>query len=177
MGLYGFVFWVPTIVNSAAPKSTEFRVGMLAAIPYLVGAVTMVLIGHHADRHDERRWHIATCSLIACVGVTATCFALSRESISLGATIFLLSVAALGIFGSLGPFWALATRFLRGASAAGGIAIVNSIGGLAGFVAPYAIGYIKKASGGYTGLLVVSAALLCGSIVVLTVPKSIDRPQ
>jgi MFS transporter, ACS family, tartrate transporter len=177
MGLYGFVYWVPTIIKSVTPRSTNMSVGLFAAIPYLIGAVTMVQIGRHADRHNERRRHIAICALLASIGVTATCFALSRDAKSLPITLWTLCVAAIGIFGSLGPFWALATRFLRGASAAGGIAIVNSVGGLAGFVAPYAIGYIKQTTRGYTGLLLVSTSLFLGSIVALRVPKIIDRPQ
>ena len=67
-----------------------------------------------------------------------------------------LCLAAIGIWGSLGPFWALATRFLRGTAAAAGIAIVNSVGALAGFVAPYAIGWVKESTGGFGGLLVVA---------------------
>src|SRR5204863_229354 len=91
--------------------------------------------------------------------------------VRLGAATLLL---ALGIWGSLGPFWAISTRFLRGKSAAGGIAIVNSIGALAGFVAPFVIGWVKERTGGFNGLLVVSAALVCGAGLVLLVPHAVD---
>jgi hypothetical protein len=86
-----------------------------------------------------------------------------------------LCIAAIGIFGSLAPFWALATRFLRGTAAAGGIAIVNSIGALAGFVSPFVIGWVKDYTGGFGGLLVVSASLICGAGLILCVPRAVDR--
>jgi ACS family tartrate transporter-like MFS transporter len=87
-----------------------------------------------------------------------------------------LCLAAIGIWGSLAPFWALSTRFLRGAAAAGGIAIVNSIGALAGFASPSIIGWVKASSGSFTGgLLVVSASLVCGAALVLLVPRAVDK--
>ena len=86
-----------------------------------------------------------------------------------------LCVAAIGIFGTLGPFWAIPTRYLRGTAAAGGIAVINSVGALAGFAAPYAIGWAKDKTGSYSaGLLVVAASLALGSVLVLFVPASAD---
>jgi MFS transporter, ACS family, tartrate transporter len=170
MGLYGFIFWVPTIVDSVAVQ-TPLAVGIVSAIPFLVAAVSMVLIGKHADRHNERRWHVATCAVIAAVGVALICLCHSLITV-----IPAMCIAAIGIWGSLGPFWALSTRFLRGTAAAGGIAIINSIGALAGTVAPPVIGWVKTTTGHFTGgLLVVSGALLCGAVLVLCVPAAIDR--
>ncbi len=171
MGLYGFIYWAPTILKSVATGKTDLEIGFLSAVPYIVGAVTMLLIGRHADRHNERRWHVATCAMIAGGGVV-----LVSQCHSLGTVLPAMCVAAIGIFGSLGPFWALATRYLRGTAAAGGIAIVNSIGALAGFVAPSAIGWAKSTTGSFAGgLLVVAAALACGAVFVLAVPAAIDR--
>jgi ACS family tartrate transporter-like MFS transporter len=89
-----------------------------------------------------------------------------------------LCVAAIGIFGTLGPFWALPTRYLRGAAAAAGIAIINSSGALSGFVAPSVIGWAKQSTGRFTaGLLVVAASLLAGAILILLVPASVEAVE
>jgi ACS family tartrate transporter-like MFS transporter len=131
----------------------------------------MIIIGRHADHHNERRWHVASCGMCAAIGVGILCCCGSVASV-----LAAMCVAAIGIFGCLGPFWALATRYLRGAAAAGGIAIVNSMGALAGFAAPFAIGWAKSATGSFSiGLLVVSVSLIGGALLVLSVPVEIDR--
>jgi ACS family tartrate transporter-like MFS transporter len=170
MGLYGFVYWVPTIIKNAG-GDTDMMVGWWSALPYVVAAGSMVAIGHHADRHNERRWHIAACAVLAAAGVAVVAYCSTMSSVMPA-----LCVAAVGIFGSLGPFWALTTRYLRGQAAAGGIAIVNSIGALAGFVSPSIIGWVKTTTGSFTGgLLVASASLVGGAVLVLLVPQGIDQ--
>lgn len=169
MGLYGFIYWLPSIIKSVTATS-DLYTGFLSAIPCTVAAVTMVIIGRHADRKNERRWHVAASCLTAAGGIVVILLVGSSA-----AAIPSLCLAAIGIWGSLGPFWALATRFLRGTAAAGGIAIVNSLGALAGFVAPYAIGWIKEHTGGFAGLLVVAGAQVLGAILVLSVPRAIDQ--
>ena len=169
MGLYGFVYWVPSIVQNltAANNST---VGVLSALPFVVGAIAMVAIGAHADGAGRRRGHVATCAIIGASGMAAL-------ALPTGAAwgMAALCLAAIGIFGSLGPFWAIPTRYLRGTAAAGGIAVVNSVGALAGFVAPYAIGYAKDRTGSFAnGLLVVAASLALGSLLVFCVPANAD---
>jgi ACS family tartrate transporter-like MFS transporter len=164
MGLYSFVYWVPSIVESVTPGASVMRIGLLSAIPSVVAAVSMVIIGEHSDRQRERRWHVAGCAVVSAIGISGVIFCHSTPSM-----IVVLCVAAVGIFGALGPFWALATKLLRGSAAAGGIAIVNSIGALAGFVAPYVLGWAKQSSGSFArGLLIVSASLLCAVVTVLT---------
>jgi MFS transporter, ACS family, tartrate transporter len=166
MGLYGLTFWAPTLIKATASGASNLRVGFLSAIPYFVGAVSMVLIGRHSDRTGERRKHIATTTLIAAAGMAIVSLGKSEWTV----TAF-LCLAAVGIFATFGPFWALATRYLAGSAAAGGIAVVNSIGNLAGFLAPYAIGFAKDNFGSYTaGLLLVSASLAVGAVLVLCVP-------
>jgi ACS family tartrate transporter-like MFS transporter len=171
MGLYGFIYWLPTILKSFnAAGISDQRIGLLSAIPYAVGAVTMVLIALLADRIGKRRPVICCCGIIGSIGVAWVAYSHSPY-IGMAA----LCVAAIGIFGTLGPFWTIPTRYLRGTAAAGGIAIVNSTGALAGFVAPYAIGWAKTATGHFTaGLLLVSASLAVGAVLVLCVPTSAD---
>jgi MFS transporter, ACS family, tartrate transporter len=169
MGLYGFIYWVPTIVKSFT-HGDDFHVGLVTAIPYLVAAVSMVAIGISADRSGRRRWHVAGCAFVGAAGIAGLCN--SDQAVW---AIVALCVAAIGIFGTLGPFWALPTRYLRSAAAAAGIAIINSTGALAGSVAPTIIGWAKQTTGRFTaGLLVVSASLLVGAILILLVPANVE---
>ena len=170
MGLYGFVYWAPTIVQDLTALS-DAKVGMMTAIPYLVGAVTMVLIGRHADRTGRRKYHVSACALTGAIGLMVLAFASHHAILGMAS----LCVAAIGIFGTLGPFWAIPTRYLRGTAAAGGIAVINSSGAIAGFVAPSAIGFAVKQTGSTSpGLLLVAISLAAGAAVVLFVPMTID---
>jgi ACS family tartrate transporter-like MFS transporter len=170
MGLYGFVFWVPTIVKNLTGQSNA-RVGFISAVPFVVGAITMVLIGAHADGATQRRRHVAICAIVGAIGISAL-----AATTGMAVGLVALCVAAVGIFGSLGPFWAIPTRYLRGTAAAGGIAVINSIGALAGFVAPYTLGYVKQQTGSFAiGLFIVAASLVMGAILVLCVPANADQ--
>jgi ACS family tartrate transporter-like MFS transporter len=170
MGLYGFVFYVPSLVKSFSTSSTVV-VGFLSAIPFLVGAICMVIIGSIADRTGKRRNTVATSAIIAATGLCG--IAASHQLIW---AMITLCIAAIGIFGTLGPFWALPTRYLRGTAAAAGIAVINSTGALAGYVAPKAMASSHAATGNYVGgLLTIAAALTLGAILVLCVPRTIDR--
>ena len=99
MGLYGFIYWLPSIIKSVTTAS-DLEIGFLSAIPCTVAAVTMVIIGRHADRHNERRWHVATTALIAAAGVTIV-----SRCHTMATVMPALCLAAIGIWGSLGPFW------------------------------------------------------------------------
>jgi len=172
MGLYGFIYWVPTLVKLLSGDS-DAQVGWLSAVPYLVATISMVLIGSHADRTGHPRRHAAACAVIGAVGLTAVA---ASHHILLGMAA--LCLAAIGIFGSLGPFWSIPTRYLRGTAAAGGIAVINSIGALAGFVAQYAMGWTKDATGTFTlGLLLVAASLAIGAILILRIPSTADAAR
>jgi MFS transporter, ACS family, tartrate transporter len=169
MGLYGFVYWVPTIVKEMTGADTS-RVGWVSAIPYLLATVTMILIGRHADHRGKRRQYVSICAAIGAVGIVL--LTLSDQPLP---GMLSLCLAAIGIFGSLGPFWCLPTRYLHGTAAAGGIAVINSTGALAGFVAPTVIGWAKTSTGHLTaGLLVVAASLAAGAILVLLLPVDAD---
>ena len=144
--------------------------GLLSAIPYLVATVTMVFIGRHSDQTSERRWHIVGSAMTAAIGFAVVPLAVKSGSTAL--VILAWCVAAMGVWGSLAPFWALTSSCFRARAAAGSIAIVNSIGSLSGFVAPSVIGYAKEKTGSFAiGLFVVAAALICGAGMVLLVPR------
>src|SRR5262245_29500283 len=165
--LYALSFWLPQIVKSASGAS-DFQVGVLSAIPYAVAAVAMVAVGRHSDRTGERRWHI---SLSAAVGGAA--LALAGFVRGVVPAIVLLSLATAGLASMLGPFWAFATSFLGGIGAAAGIALVNSVGNVGGFVGPNIVGYVRQTTSDFAaGLAIVGAILVAGGVLVLTVNPS-----
>ena len=164
VALYAMSFWLPQIIKTASGGS-DLKIGLLSTIPYMFGAIAMVLVGRHSDRTGERRWHVA---IVTAVGGAA--FAASATVSSLVPSIALLSVAMVGLASMLGPFWALATSAVRGIGAAAGIALINSVGNVGGFVGPYIIGYVRDTTGSFgAGLVVVGAILASGGLLVLMV--------
>lgn len=163
VALYAMGFWLPQIIKSASGGSNA-EVGFLSAVPYAVAAVGMVVVGRHSDRTGERRWHIAVAAMVGGASFGASAFVhgtvLSLATLSLG---------MLGLASMLGPFWALATSFLGGIGAAAGIALVNSVGNIGGFVGPNIIGYIRETTRSFSaGLVIVGVILACGGLLVLT---------
>jgi predicted MFS family arabinose efflux permease len=130
----------------------------------VAGVIGTVWLGRHSDRTAERRFHLALPLFVASAGI-ASSTALDDPTMKMVA----LSIAGFGIFGCLPVFWTFPTAFLSGPAAAGGIALINSIGNLAGFAGPYAMGRIRDVTGSYTGgLLLLSAAGFMAMIIVLT---------
>src|SRR5262245_23539668 len=158
---YGLSFFLPQIVKSFG--LSNFETGLVAALPYVVGTVSIALWGRRSDRKLERRFHLAFPLFVASAGIAAST-AFDEPTMKLDA----LSVAGFGIFSCLPVFWTFPAAFLSGAAAAGGIALINSIGNLAGFAGPFAMGRIKDLTGSYTGgLLSLSAAGIVAMIIVL----------
>ena len=158
---YGLSFFLPQIVKAFG--MSNLQTGFVAAIPYAVGVVGIVWWGRHSDAKLERRFHTGFAIFIAAAGLTVAAF-LNDPT----AKMVAFSVAGFGIFGCLPVFWTLPTAFLSGAAAAGGIAIINSIGNLAGFAGPSVMGMIKDSTGSFTnGLLVLAGVAVVASIIVL----------
>ncbi|MCK8784027.1 MFS transporter [Roseomonas sp. NAR14] len=158
---YGLSFFLPTIVKDFG--LTNAQTGFVTALPYLVGTIGMVWWGRQSDRTGERKLHVALPLLIAAAGIAA-----STAFTDPGAKMLALSIAGFGIFACLPVIWTLPTAFLAGPAAAGGIAAINSIGNLAGFAGPYAMGWIKDRTGSFDlGLLCLAAAGLVGMAIVL----------
>jgi ACS family tartrate transporter-like MFS transporter len=167
VALYATSFWLPQIVKSASAAG-NFVVGVLSAVPYVVAAVGMVIVGRHSDRTGERRWHIAVSALVG-----GAAFAASAVLHDVGPALVVLSIAMLGLASMFGPFWTLATSVASGSGAAVGIALVNSVGNIGGFVGPYVFGAIKDATGSFAiGLTFIGAVLVLGGALVLTVRDS-----
>ena len=162
---YGLSFFLPQIVKAFGVSNLQ--AGLVAALPYVVGLVSIVFWGRRSDRKLERRFHLAFPLFVASAGIGIST-ALDDPTMKMAA----LSVAGFGIFGCLPVFWTFPAAFLSGAAAAGGIALINSIGNLAGFAGPYAMGSIKDMTGSYTGgLLSLSAVGLIAMAIVLALPS------
>lgn len=154
VGMYGVGLWLPQMLKGAT-QATDLAIGLFTAVPYLAAAVGMVWIGRHSDRRHERRLHTTLSLLAAAAGL-----AIAAMAGSLPLSLFALSLAAVGIWGALGPFWAMTTSFLSGPAAAAGIALVNAIGNLGGFLGPYLMGWLKEATLHYTAGLAALAVIV-----------------
>jgi MFS transporter, ACS family, tartrate transporter len=162
--VYGVSFWLPLITRDLSGFG-DFAVGLLGAIPYVAGVIGMVLFARHSDATGERRWHVAIAAFVGMIGLVLT-GATGLPAVEMGA----LTLAALGIYSTLATFWSLPTAFLSGTAAAAGIALINSVGNLGGFVGPYAVGYLSDATGSfYAGLLFLAVLMLLAGILALVV--------
>ena len=167
ISFYGVAFWLPQIVKSFSGLSNS-AVAMLSAVPYLSASICMVIVANHSDKAGERKWHVALPAFAGCLGLGLAVFFLENHY-PLPA-FFSLCLAASGIWSTLGPFWSLPTAFLGGTAAAGGVALINSIGNVGGFVGPYIIGYIKQTTQSFTsGMLVLAGTLLIAGFLALRV--------
>jgi D-galactonate transporter len=158
--LYGMQFWLPQIVKAFG--LTNAQTGFVTAIPYLFGTIAMILWARHSDATRERVAHVGGPLLLTAFALGAASYITDPAT-----TMIVLTVAAIGIFCTFAVFWTLPTAWLSGTAAAGGIALINSIGNLAGFGGPYLIGWAKDATGSTsTGLLVLSLLPLVAGLLV-----------
>jgi ACS family tartrate transporter-like MFS transporter len=158
--LYGMQFWLPQIVKAFG--LTNAQTGFVTAIPYVFGTIAMILWARHSDASRERVLHVGAPLLLTALALAASSYIADPVM-----TMVVLTVAAIGVFCTFGVFWTLPTAWLSGTAAAGAIALINSIGNLAGFGGPYLIGWVKEATGSTsTGLLVLAVLPLIGGLLV-----------
>lgn len=168
----GMLIFIPQIIKSLGTFS-NMTVGWLTMIPYICGGISLVVWGRVSDRMNERRWNL----LAACVVSTA---GLVLAGLTMGTWWALvgMSIAAIGFYGSKGPFWAMPPMFLTGTAAAAVIAWINSIGNLGGFFGPWYVGVMKDATGSYAGglyglaLLGLIASFVCAFFLHIPDPAS-----
>ena len=170
-GLYGVTFWLPTIVKELGIPD-PLQVGLVSAVPWAFGIVAMYLAARSADRSHEYRWHTAVSCVASAVGLVI--------SVAFHADVLLamtgLTIAAMGIMSALPIFWSNPTSLLGGTGAAMGIAFINSVGNLAGFAIPPAIGAIKDYTHSTdTGLHMLAVMMILGAIAVLSLRKPAAR--
>jgi ACS family tartrate transporter-like MFS transporter len=170
---YGF--WAPQLFQHRFTEATSTQIGLLTALSGLCTAAAMIANGLHSDRTGERRWHVAVPALIAASGMICYVVVDTPPGALTG-----LILAQAGINSMLPTFWALPPMFLRGVAAAGGIALINSVGNIGGFVGPNIISQIEGGPAGrFSGGLLVIAGVLCiGAILAVCVRKpQADRSE
>jgi len=171
-GHYGIAIWLPQILKSFAGMS-DLRVGVLSAVPFMTAAIVMVLVARHSDVRGERRWHLALSAFTGAIALAAS--AAARSPL---ASLLTISIAAAGISSAAGPFWTLPAGFLDGTAAAGGIALINSTGNLAGFVGPTVVGLIRQITGSFSGgMLAMAMAVLVAGVLALAMPRFAGHQQ
>jgi nitrate/nitrite transporter NarK len=167
--LYGISFWLPNLIRDLGIHHTG-TVGWISALPSLAAIVAMVLLGYLSDRAGERRRFIAFAFVLSAVGF-GLCILGGVTHPVLG--VLGLCLANAGALAIPAIFWSFQTAMLAGTALAGGIALVNSTGNLAGFAAPYLIGFVKDSSGSATVTLYVTGAImLVGAALTLAVRRS-----
>ena len=166
-GLYALAFFLPSIVagfrDTFAMQLSLVQVGLITAVPYAFGAVAMFLWSRHADRTREHVRHLAVALIVGGLAIPVALYLHHPYTVMIAVTI-----AAIGIFGALPVFWALPTRFLTGAAAAGGIALINSVSNLGGFAAPYITGALQDLTGNdRAGMWAIGLIMLLGAALVI----------
>ncbi len=164
--MYGVTLWLPSVIRSLSGLS-YFLTGVVSALPFLVTAIAMVLVGMGSDHTGERRWHTAIPAFVGAVALVAAGYGSS--------TVVVVACIGLGLVcaeSMVGPFWAMATSRMAGLSAAAGIAVINSLANLGGYFGPDIIGFFRKANGGFRGgLLAIGATLALSGAIALIVGR------
>ncbi|RZS85009.1 MFS transporter [Pigmentiphaga kullae] len=165
IGLYGIGLWLPQIAKAMGYSNAA--VGFIVAAPYAVSAAAMLAWGRRSDRRGERAGHVAAAALVSVAGLLASLY-FSTPWIALCC----LGLASVGIYACLGPFWAMPPLFLQGTAAAGGIALINSVGNLGGFAGPYLMGWIKETTGSFSlGMAALAGCLGVAAILALSLKR------
>lgn len=174
-GSYGFAFWLPSILKGTYKVSDQMT-GFMVAVPYIAAAIGLVVIAASSDRTHERRKHVAFAAMWGAFWVAFAAILLTPGLVpmpeSTRYTLALLGfvLAPFGMQGTLGPFWAIPNTVLAGSAAAGGIAMINSVGNLGGYLGGFALGKLKDMGYGYTGgLLFVAGAYFVLGLLALCV--------
>ncbi len=165
-GLYTLSIWAPLIIKEFGLSSLQ--VGFLNALPGVAAVIAMVLWARHSDRSGERTWHVVSACLLASLGLV-----LAGIADTVLAVLLTLALINIGTSSAKPPLWSMPTMFLSGSAAAAGIATINSIGNLGGFVGPAMIGWIKDLTGSFQGgLFFVAALLLLSAVLTLVLARS-----
>jgi sugar phosphate permease len=161
---YGISLWLPTVLKQGSSFGI-LAIGYISTLPYLLAVGTMVVNGLHSDKTNERFWHVAIPAFAAAISLIA-----SGKATPFFLLLGLFAVAYAGTQCMLGPFWAVSSRMLAGASAAAGIALINSVGNLGSGLGPYIIGFISTRTGSFQlALFLVGTTLAAGGCTILIV--------
>jgi MFS family permease len=169
-GVGGIGFWLPSILKLAGVKDV-FQVGLLAAIPYLVALIVQQWIARRSDRTQERRWHAVACALAGGAGWLM----LPQFDHQPVASLAMLTLASAGTFGATAPFWSMPANYLSGTAAAGGIALLTTLGSLGAFLMPIVVGWATVRTGSLDFGKYAYGALLFGGALALWLGPARDR--
>lgn len=164
-GLYGFTFFLPQIISQLDPDYSATNIGVLGAIPFLIGAVGMLLVARNSDRTGERRGHVVVLMVLAAAGLAGT-IAFREQPVP---ALVCLSLVAIGVLGYMAPYWAMAARVLSREHTAVGLAAINSIAALGGFLGPYVIGINAGEDDVSVGLYFPIGCLIVCAVMLLAV--------
>lgn len=171
LAIYGLTAWLPTIIKGFGVSN--LTTGFLSAVPYVFAVAGLLIVPRHSDKHNERLVHIACCAGLGALGLGVSAAA-HAPVIQLGALCF----TAFGLYAAQPIFWTLPTRFLAGPAAAAGIAIINSIGNLGGYIGPFGIGAIKEHTGSLQdGLYFLAGGVLLFGVLLTLVVKNWIEPH
>ncbi|MBH3458203.1 MULTISPECIES: MFS transporter [Pseudomonas] len=167
-GVYAINFWLPSIIKNLGFDS-PLLIGWLSAIPYLLAGVFMIIVGRSADLRNERRWHLVVPMLMGAIGLLIAVNFASNPTVA----ILGLSIATMGALTGLPMFWPMPTALLSASAAVAGLAIINSVGQMAGFLSPYLVGFIKDQTGSTDAALYsLAGVIVLGSLVALRVSRA-----
>lgn len=169
VGVYIVNLWMPLILASFSHGAADASlIARYATFPYLAAAAMTLVVGWSSDKRNERRWHVAGCLLLSAAG-----FAWAALAHSMVVALCAMTLAAVGLWSMMGPFWTLTTSMLGGTAAAGAVAVLQIIGGVGGFTGPYMTGRLRDATHSFTGgLLVMSGMAICASLLALAVRRT-----
>jgi MFS transporter, ACS family, tartrate transporter len=166
VGAYGLDFYAPTLLSHAFPSVTKSTLGWIIAIPSLLTIPIMILHGRSADARREQRWHVALAVFAQAAGFLMLALGLPPILV-----VVAMTICVAGRWSFIGPFWGLPTALLTGTAAAGGIALVNSVGNLGGQAGPLLMSGLVSASGGLgTGLVALAAVATACGVLALVLP-------
>jgi len=170
-GNYGITFWLPQIISDTITSDPQ-TIGWISVIPWAVSIVAMNVWGHHSDATGERRWHLALAAAIGAAALAASAI----PGLSGTAGLAALTVAASALMCQFAVFWALPTAILSGSAAAAGIAWINSIGNLAGYASPHAVGFIRDRTHSMVlAMLALACLQLMSAVIALIVGRKTAR--
>lgn len=174
VGVYIVNLWMPLILASLSHGMADASlIDRYATFPYLAAAVMTLLVGWSSDKRNERRWHIAGCLLLSAIG-----FGWAAVAHGMIVALCAMTLAAVGLWSMMGPFWTLTTSMLGGTAAAGAVAVLQIVGGVGGFTGPYMTGRLRDATHSFTGgLLVMSGMAVCAALLALAVRRPRTVPE
>jgi len=175
-GLYAIAFFLPTIIAGFQTKAgVHFGVmekALITAVPYLPAAIVLFLWSRDATQRGVRAWHVGIPAIVGAIAIPLAVHVSATVAI-----MALMTVVACAIFAALPPFWSIPSRFLSGSAAAAGIALINTVGNLAGFTAPYITGWLKDLTGGYQmSMLIVGVFMALSAVVIFSLTLTPTPP-